>query len=100
MNDWGEVGVIEMDKYPMTYEVYEKRVVELFLEDYEGDSLELMKQRVDDVLSDEPNFIQTLYGYDCFTYESPHIYGETCKRTFEDNFQRQTPVANLRLLIG
>ena len=87
-------------KYPMTYEEYEKRVIELFLQDYEGDVLELMKQRVDDILSEEPNFIQSLYGQDCFTYDSPHIYGETCKKTFEDNFLRQTPVAQLRMIIG
>ena len=92
--------VLNEDNYPMTYKEYEKRVIELFLQDYEGDVLELMKQRVDDILSEEPNFIQSLYGQDCFTYDSPHIYGETCKKTFEDNFLRQTPVANLRMLIG
>ena len=92
--------VLNEDNYPMTYNEYEKRVIELFLQDYEGDVLELMKQRVDDILSEEPNFIQSLYGQDCFTYDSPHIYGETCKKTFEDNFLRQTPVANLRMLIG
>ena len=88
------------EDYPMTYNEYEKRVVELFLENYEGEALELMRQRVDDILSEEPNFIQSLYGYDCFTYESPHIYGETCKKTFEDSFLRQTPVAQLRMIIG
>ena len=88
------------EDYPMTYKEYEKRVVELFLECYEGEALELMRQRVDDILSEEPNFIQSLYGYDCFTYDSPHIYGETCKKTFEDSFLRQTPVAQLRMIIG
>ncbi len=92
--------VLNEDNYPMTYKEYEKRVIELFLQDYEGDVLELMKQRVDDILSEEPNFIQSLYGQDCFTYDSPHIYGETCKKTFEDNFLRQTPVAQLRMIIG
>ena len=88
------------EDYPMTYKEYEKRVVELFLEYYDGDALELMKRRVDDILSEEPNFIQSLYGQDCFTYDSPHIYGETCKKTFEDSFLRQTPVAQLRMIIG
>ena len=92
--------VLNEDNYPMTYKEYEKRVIELFLQDYDGDVLELMKQRVDDILSEEPNFIQSLYGQDCFTYDSPHIYGETCKKTFEDNFLRQTPVAQLRMIIG
>ena len=66
--------------YPMTYKEYEKRVIELFLESYEGETLELMKKRVEDVLSEEPNFIQMLYGQDCFTYESPDIFGETAKK--------------------
>ena len=70
------------EDYPMTYKEYEKRVVELFLENYEGEALELMRQRVADVLSEEPNFIQSLYGYDCFDYDHPGIYGENCKKTF------------------
>ena len=86
--------------YPMTYEEYEKRVIELFLENYEGEILEEMTQRVEDMLKEEPNFIETLYGYDCFTYESPHIYGETCSKTFTDEFLKQTPVAQLRMIIG
>ena len=49
--------VLNEDNYPMTYKEYEKRVIELFLQDYEGDVLELMKQRVDDILSEEKNKI-------------------------------------------
>ena len=72
----------------------------MFLESYEGETLELMKKRVEDVLCEEPNFIQMLYGQDCFTYESPDIFGETAKKTFEDSFLRKTPVSQLRMLIG
>ena len=92
--------VLNENDYPMTYKEYEKRVIELFLEMYEGENLKLMKKRVDDELREEPNFIEGLYGDSCFIYDSPHIYGETSKRAFEDNFLRQTPVANLRMLIG
>ena len=92
--------VLNEENYPMTYKEYEKRVVELFLECYEGETLELMKQRVEEELKDDPNYIHGFYGHDCFTYDHPEIYGENCKKTFEDNFLRQTPVANLRLLIG
>ena len=88
------------ENYPMTYKEYEKRVVELFLECYEGATLELMRQRVEEELKEDPNYIHGFYGQDCFTYDHPEIYGENCKKTFEDNFLRQTPVANLRLLIG
>ena len=99
MSIWG-MKMLNEENYPMTYKEYEKRVVELFLEDYDDEVLEEMKRRVDDLLSEEPNFIQMLYGHDCFTYESPHIYGETCKKTFEDSFLRQTPVTQLRMIIG
>jgi len=87
-------------KYPMTYDEFEKRVIELFLEDYTDDVLEVMVKKVDDELSNTPNFLETLYGQSCFIYESPELYGDTCKKCFEDNFLRQTPVAQLRLLIG
>lgn len=87
--------MVNEDNYPMSYEEYEKRVEELFLEDYDDEVMEEMMKRIEDLLSEKPNFLETQYGYDCFTYESPHIYGETCKKTFEDNFLRQTPVANL-----
>ena len=88
------------EDYPMTYKEYEKRVVELFLENYEGEALELMRQRVEEELKEDPNYIHGFYGHDCFTYDHPEIYGENCKKTFEDYHLRQTPVANLRLLIG
>lgn len=90
----------ENNKYPLTYEEYEDKVIELFLEDYSDDKLEEMTKRIDDLLGEENHFIKQLYGYDCFTYDSPHIYGETCKKAFDDDFLRQTPVAQLRMLIG
>ena len=92
--------VLNEENYPMTYKEYEKRVVELFLECYEGETLELMKLRVEEELKEDPNYIHGFYGHDCFTYDHPEIYGENCKKTFEDYHLRQTPVANLRLLIG
>ena len=92
--------VLNEEDYPMTYKEYEKRVVELFLECYYGETLELMKQRVEEELKEDPNYIHGFYGHDCFTYDHPEIYGENCKKTFEDYHLRQTPVANLRLLIG
>lgn len=88
------------ENYPMTYEEYEKRVVELFLEDYSDEVLEMMIERVEKELEDEPNCIDGCYGYNCFVYDHPEIYGEIAKKTFEDNFLRQTPVAQLRMIIG
>lgn len=91
--------MINEDNYPMTYKEYEKRVVELFLEPYEGDDLKHMIEVVNRELSEDPNYIHGFYGHDCFTYDHPEIYGENCKKCFEDNYLRQTPVANLRMLL-
>lgn len=88
------------DKYPLTYKEYEDKVVELFLQDYEDEQLDEIIKRIDDILSEKPNFIEQLYGYDCFTYDNPKIYGENCKKVFDDYHLRQTPVSQLRLIIG
>ena len=92
--------VLNENDYPMTYKEYEKRVIELFLEMYEGENLKIMEKRIADELENNPNYIHGFYGQDCFTYDHPEIFGDNCKKTFEDNFLRQTPVANLRMLIG
>lgn len=91
--------MLNEEDYPMTYKEFEKRVVELFLEDYSGDGLRIMKEKVEEELKQKPCFIEMLYAQSCFIYESPWLYGDTCKRCLEDNFLRQTPVANLRLFI-
>ena len=41
---------LDESKYPMTYKEYEKRVVELFLENYTGETLEEMTRRVNEEL--------------------------------------------------
>lgn len=87
-------------EYPMTYKEYEKRVIELFLEPYEGETLQHMIEVVENELSNDPNYIQGFYGHDCWVYDNPELYGELCKKTFEDSQLRQTPVSNLRKLIG
>ena len=84
----------------MSYEEFEKRVVELFLEDYSDETLQVMKDKVDKELENDPNYIHGFYGHACWVYDNPKLYGKNCKKVFKDNFLRQTPVANLRMLIG
>ena len=91
--------MLNEEDYPMTYKEYEKRVVELFLEPYEADALEHMIEIVEDELSKDPNYIHGFYGHSCFTYDHPELYGENCKKCFDDFHLRQTPVANLRMLL-
>ena len=37
--------MLNEEDYPMTYKEFEKRVVELFLENYDGEILEEMKKK-------------------------------------------------------
>ena len=87
-------------KYPMTYEEYEKRVIELFLELYPKDKQEIAKEIVDNALKEEPNLIKSLYGDTCFRYDHPELYSETCKKGFEDYKLKSVPVRNLDMMIG
>ena len=88
--------MLDEKNYPMTYKEYEKRVIELLLEDCDERFRDLMMEKVEAELEKEPNFIQMS---DCFDYDHPEIYGEVSKKTFEDEFLRQTPVANLRKIL-
>jgi hypothetical protein len=91
--------MLDEKNYPMTYKEYEKRVIELLLEDCDERFRDLMMEKVEAELKKEPNFIQMSYGCDCFDYDHPEIYGDISKKTFEDEFLRQTPVANLRKIL-
>lgn len=88
------------NKYPMTYEEYEKRVIELFLDLYPKDKQEIAKEIIDTALKEEPNLIKGLYGDTCFRYDHPEIYSETCKKVFEDYQLNSIPVRNLDMMIG
>ena len=89
-----------MSEYPMTYEEYEKRVTELFLKLYPEDKQNVAKERLQQLLEKEPEFIEGLYAETCFRYDSPHIYGETCKKVFGDYLLDSIPVNTLNLLLG
>ena len=91
---------VEFDenRYPMTYEEFEKRVVELLLENYDGNILEEMKIKVKEELSNDIPYTESFYGEACFNYDHPELYGEVCKKEFEDS-HLQKHVNNLRMLI-
>ena len=63
----GDFMKLDENDYPMTYKEYEKRVVELLLEDYTGDDLQLMIDKVDRELAKEPNYIEGFYGHGLFS---------------------------------
>ena len=91
--------MLNENDYPMSYKEFEKRVVELFLEDYSDDSLEEMRERIDDEVKGDNNFIGMLYGQSCFIYDNPELYGDSCKDCFKDKFLKQTPVSQLRMYL-
>ena len=91
--------MLDENNYPMTYKQFEERVVELFLAKYEGEELENMKKVIERVLSESPNYIESFYGDTCFVYDNPQLYGENCKKAFEDYHLESTPVHNLRWLL-
>ena len=91
--------MFDENNYPMTYNQFEERVVELFLANYEGEELEHMKKVIEEELSESPNYMESLYGETCFVYDNPQLYGETCKKAFEDYHLKSRAVHNLRWLL-
>lgn len=91
--------MLDESKYPMTYKEFEKRVVELLLEDVDEENLESVKSKIDEELSDTPTILEQEYGFECFRYDHPEIFGEDTKKRFEDRYLKQTPVSTLRKVI-
>lgn len=87
-------------KYPMTYEEYEKKVIELFLKRYPDELQEIMVDRLDNLLKEDPYFIKGLYNDTCFNYDHPEIYSAVCKKSFEEHLLQSIPVNILDMLLG
>ena len=56
--------------YPMTYEEFEKRVIELFLRDSTPEEKKQLMVDLDDLLEFDPEFIKNLYKSTCGYYDS------------------------------
>ena len=84
----------------MTYEEFEKRVIELYLDGISEDHKEIIKERIDNLLENDPTFLSGLYGDTCFRYDHPEIYGENCKRAFEDDKIDSIAVNTLDMFLG
>jgi len=59
-----------MGKYPLTYEEYEKKVIELLLRDTTPNEKKQILSDLEDLLEWDPNFIKHLYDEDCAYYDS------------------------------
>lgn len=86
--------------YPLTRKEFEEKVIELTLSLYDEKDHDYIKKEIDRVIETEPLFWNSLYGYACFVYENPALYGKNCKRVFEDGYILQNAVGQLRLMIG
>lgn len=84
-------------KYPLTYEEYEQKIIQLYLKNKQNK--EEAMNRLNTLLQKEPQLIEELYEETCFRYDSPQIYGETCKKVFEEYLLESIPVHTLNLLI-
>ncbi|MBE6490949.1 MAG: hypothetical protein E7Z83_08855 [Methanobrevibacter sp.] len=85
-------------KYPLTYEEYHKKIIELFLKN-KTDKEDAMN-RLNNLLNAEPDFMEGLYAETCFRYDHPEIYSETCKKVFGDYLLESIPVNTLNMLLG
>ena len=81
-----------MSKYPMTYEEYEKKVIELLLEGETSDRQKKLLEDLEDLLNFDPDFIKNLYEHDCNRYDSDELGHE---RVFEDYVLKALPVNTL-----
>ena len=93
-------GDVEMSKYPMDYEEYEKRVIELFVNPYPKGKREIIIERLEDALKEDPNLIKGMYAESCFRYDHPDIYGKNCKKVVDDYLLESIPVNTLHMLLG
>lgn len=85
-------------KYPMTYEEYEKRVIELLLKNVVPKEKKQLIEDLNDLLDFDPDFIRNLYGSDCYYYDHPEGFGiVNPENIFSDEVLLAIPVYNIEL---
>ncbi len=91
---------LNKNDYPMTYNEYEKRVIELLLEGYSEEEQEILISRLGALLEDDPNFIKGMYTESCFRYDRSDLYGKNSKKVFGNYLLKSIPVNTLEMIIG
>lgn len=84
----------------MTFEEFEEKVLELFFEYYSDEFVEKLKRQLEEIEKENPNYMKGLYKATCWRYDSPHLYGKSCKRAFEKDYLRHYPVYSIRTDVG
>ncbi|MBQ2962610.1 hypothetical protein [Methanobrevibacter sp.] len=92
--------MLKENDYPLTYEEFKEKVLELLFEYHSYEFIKTLKKRLAVLEKEDPNYMLGLYKECCFIYDSPHIYGDNCKRAFERNLLRNTPVRLLEESLG
>lgn len=78
-------------EYSMTYEEFEKKVIELYLDGISEDHKEMIKERIDNLLENDPTFLSGLYGDTCFPlWPSWYLWGKLQKSIWRWEIKRHT----------
>ena len=96
-----EINNIKSEKnYPLTKEEFYEKVEKLLIEQYPKENSDYVNEKLSDLWETESLFMESLYGFACFTYDNPSLYGENCKKAFEDGYIKQNAVHQVKLMIG
>lgn len=82
-------------EYPMTYEEFEKRVIELFVGQVDSPS---EKRKRKTLAREEAGVIKSEYNYACYCYDHQEERGPVAKNVFTDDGLIRQPVRILDML--
>ncbi|WP_296807668.1 hypothetical protein [uncultured Methanobrevibacter sp.] len=82
-------------EYPMTYGEFEKRVMELFVEQADSPS---EKRKRKTLVREEAGVIKSEYDYACYCYDYQEERGPAAKNVFTDEGLLYQPVRILDML--
>ena len=77
-------------EYPMTFDEYEKRVMELLFEGMNPLEKKETENELKDLLEEEPDMFKHLYGGDCYYYDQG-------QNAFSDGLLLSRPVQTILL---
>lgn len=81
-------------KYPMTYEEFEKKVMELLFDGMNPVEIKETEKELKDLLDEEPDMFKDLYSSTCGAYDRDKEYPEAY---FEDALLLARPVQTILL---
>ena len=83
------------EKYPMTFEEFDKRVRELLIDGYSEEEKKSTLTCLDVLLEEDPDFIKNLYRSACGYYDRKELNWD---KIFDDPLLLSRPVSTLQML--